>query len=257
MNGSGPGLFEAVIESWRLVIGNAAALARTALLPLVIFIALERLDSAFRPEGAAILAWQLLFTILAAPPAVMLLMPWYRHLLAAADPAMAVRPATWWSIVLMLRWAGLDILFFAAQAPVVALLIQAGPPGVEPGPEYAGIVVFYVATFVISAYLFYGRMGLALPAAAAEADHSYRRSWMATAANGWRIGFAILLCWLSIQFPISMLRQPLAVENATVAMLYLHAALGAVFRVVNELLGAAVFVQFYLARTAGPWVDQD
>ena len=97
MNGSGPRLFEAVIESWRLVIGNTAALARTALLPLVIFIALERLDSAFRPEGAAILAWQLLLTILAAPPAVMLLMPWYRRLLTAADPAMAARPATWWS----------------------------------------------------------------------------------------------------------------------------------------------------------------
>ena len=30
MKGSGPGLFEAVIESWRLVIGNARALARLA-----------------------------------------------------------------------------------------------------------------------------------------------------------------------------------------------------------------------------------
>jgi hypothetical protein len=115
MNGSGPGLFEAVIESWRLVIGNAGALARIALIPFLLFIALHRLELAFEPEGMAILAWDLLFTILAAVPAVMLLMPWYRRLLAAADPAMQARPAMWWSVVLMLRWAGLDILFFAGM----------------------------------------------------------------------------------------------------------------------------------------------
>ena len=52
MNGSGPGLIEAVIESWRLVIGNAGSLARVALVPFLIFIALNRLESAFMPEGA-------------------------------------------------------------------------------------------------------------------------------------------------------------------------------------------------------------
>ena len=85
MNGSGPGLFEAVIESWRLVIGNAVALARIALLPFLLFIALHRLGTTFKPEGMAILAWDLLFTILAAAPAAMLLMPWYRHLLASGE----------------------------------------------------------------------------------------------------------------------------------------------------------------------------
>jgi hypothetical protein len=189
MNGSGPGLFEAVIESWRLVIGNAAALARIALVPFLIFIALNRLKSAFEPEGMAILAWNLLFTILAAGPAVMLLMPWYRRLLAAADPAMKARPAMWWSVVLMLRWVGLDIMFFAGMAPVVAMSIQVVAAGGEPVPRL-DIFAFYWTAIIMGSYLFYGRMGMALPAAAAESDHSYRRSWAMTQDSGWRIGFA-------------------------------------------------------------------
>ncbi|MEN8197237.1 MAG: hypothetical protein ABFS30_12110 [Pseudomonadota bacterium] len=257
MNGSGPGLFEAVIESWRLVIGNAAALARVALVPFLLFMALHRLGETFRPEGMAILAWDLLFTTLAAVPAVMLLMPWYRQLLAPSDPSLGSRPTMWWSIVLMLRWMGLDMMFFAALAPIAAISIRTMTTAVESAPENSGIVVFYFATFIISAYLFYGRMGLALPAAAAESDHSYRRSWTETGNNGWRIGFAILLCWLSIQIPVDILRQPLAVENPTLAAQYLDAALGALFRTVNELLGAAVFAQFYLARRARPSEDED
>ncbi len=256
MNGSGPGLFQAVIESWRLVIGNAAMLARIALVPFLIFVALNRLEAAFKPEGTAILAWSLLFTILAAPPAIMLLMPWFRQLLAASDPAMAAPPAMWWSIVLMLRWVGLDIMFFMALAPIAAVSIQMMTAGGEPAPGNSGIVVFYVATFVISAYMFYGRMGLALPAAAAESDHSYRRSWAATGNSGWRIGFAVILCLLSVQIPIDSLRAPLAVENPTLAMQYIDAVLGAIFRILNELLSAAVFAQFYLARAAGPAEDE-
>jgi hypothetical protein len=252
MNKSGPGLFEAVIESWRLVIGNAGAIARIALIPFLLFIALHRLEATFEPEGMAILGWNLLFTILAAVPAAMLLMPWYRRLLAAGDPAMKERPAMWWSVVLMLRWVGLDIMFFAALAPIAAISLQTTAAGAETAPGSPGIVIFYFATFIISAYLFYGRMGLALPAAAAEADHGYRRSWAATGAIGWRIGLAIVLCWLSINIPIEMLREPLAVDDPTLAMQYLDAALGALFRTVNELLGAAVFAQFYLARTAPP-----
>ena len=252
MNKSGPGLFEAVIESWRLVIANAGALVRIALVPFILFVALHRLEAAFKPEGMAILAWNLLFTILAAVPAVMLLMPWYRRLLAAADPAMKARPAMWWSVVLMLRWVGLDIMFFAALAPIAAISLQTMAAGAEPASANSGIVIFYFATFIISAYLIYGRMGLALPAVAAEADHGYQRSWAATGASGWRIGLAIVLCWLSINIPIEMLREPLAVENPTLAIQYLDAALGAAFRTVNELLGAAVFAQFYLARKAPP-----
>ena len=56
MNGSGPGLIEAVVESWRLVVGNAGSFARVAFVPFLIFIALNRLDSAFMPEGMAALA---------------------------------------------------------------------------------------------------------------------------------------------------------------------------------------------------------
>ena len=256
MNGSGPGLFEAVIESWRLVIGNAGALARIALIPFLLFIALHRLELAFEPEGMAILAWDLLFTILAAVPAVMLLMPWYRRLLAAADPAMQARPAMWWSVVLMLRWAGLDILFFAGMGPVMAMSIQVVAAAGEPAPRL-DIFIFYWAMLVMGSYLFYGRMGLALPAAAAESDHSYRRSWAMTRDNGWRIGFAIILCWLPIQFLIETLRGPLAVEDPTLAMQYLDAALGGLLRTVNELLVTAVYVQFYLARTAGPEYGED
>ena len=59
MNKSGPGLFEAVIESWRLVIANAGALARIALVPFLLFIALHRLEATFEPEGMAILIWAL------------------------------------------------------------------------------------------------------------------------------------------------------------------------------------------------------
>lgn len=251
MNGSGPGLFEAFIESWRLVIGNAATLARTALIPFLIFIALERLQWAFRPEGEAILAWNLLFTILAAPPAVMLLMPWYRQLLAAADPGLAARPATWWSMVLMLRWLGLDIMFLAVLAPALVITAQVIAAGAEAAPRFEIVLIHYALVF-IGSYLIYGRMGLALPAAAAESDHKYRRAWSMTGDNGWRIGLAIVFLALTLEFPIAILRLPLAVENATMAMQYLDAMLGALFRVVNELLSTAVFAQFYLARMAGP-----
>lgn len=249
MTGSGPGLIEAVIESWRLVVGNAAALVRVAAIPFLIFVALSRIEAVFRPEGIAELPWALLFIILAAGPAVMLLMPWYRMLLLAADPSLASRPAAWWSIMLMLRWVGLDVMFFAMLAPVTMISIQATAAGLDSAPR-GEIFLLYFASIAFGSYLIYGRMGLALPAAAAESDHGYRRSWAATGNTGWRIGIAILLCALSIEFPINILRQPLMVENPTLAMQYLDAALSALYRVVNELLGAAVFAQFYLARMA-------
>jgi len=252
MSSPGPGIFDAVIESWRLVIGNAGALARVAPLPFLIFVALHRLEVAFDPEGMAVLAWSLLFRILAAVPAAMLLMPWYRRLLAAANPGLAAQPTMWWSIVLMLRWVGLEIMFFAALAPITAIWIQTLAAGAEPAPGISGMTIFYVATFIIGVYLFYGRMGLAMPAAAAQTDHSYRHSWATTTAYGRRISVAIILCWLSVQIPVEMLREPLAVEDPTLAMQYLDAALGALFSIVNELLAAAVFAQFYLARTAAP-----
>jgi hypothetical protein len=247
-----------VIESWRLVIGNAVALARLALLPFLIFVALNRLEKAFMPEGMSVLAWDLLFMILAGPPAVMLLMPWYRRLLAAGDPSLASPPAMGWSLVLMLRWAGLDILFFMAVAPALAMLTQAAMVGGEFTPR-GEVIIFNYASIIVGSYLFYGRMGLALPAAAAGADHRYRRSWAMTSDNGWRIGLAILLCALPLEFLIGSLRAPLlVVENPTPTLLYLDAALGAVFRIVNELLGAAVFAQYYLARTtAAPEEDED
>lgn len=252
MNGSGPGLFEAVIESWRLVIGNAAALVRIAFVPFLLFLALHRLAAAYEPEGAmAVMAWSLLFTVLPAVPAVMLLMPWYRMLLTPANPALATRPATWWSIVLMLRWAGLDTMFFAGMVPVMAMSLQVTSAGGDLATR-PDILVFQLTMIGIGSYLFYGRMGLALPAAAAETDHSYRRSWAMTRDNGWRIGFAIILCWLPLQFLVSSLLEPLATEDPTLALHYLDAALGALLRTVNELLVTAVYVQFYLARTAPP-----
>jgi hypothetical protein len=252
MSNPGPGLFEAVIESWRLVIGNAGALARVALLPFLIFVALHRLEAAFDPEGLGVLVWSLLFRILAAVPAAILLMPWYRRLLVAANPGLASQPAMGWTVILMLRWVGLEIMFFAALTPITAIWIQTLATGAEPAPGVSGMTLFYIATFIIGVYLFYGRMGLAIPAAAAESDHSYRHSWATTAAYGRRISVAIILCWLSIQIPTEMLREPLATDNPTLAIQYLDAALAALFSIVNELLAAAVFAQFYLARTAPP-----
>ena len=156
----------------------------------------------------------------------MLLMPWYRRLLAAADPSMDGAPG-----YLVVRRSdaalgGLDILFFAGMAPVMAMSVQAVAAGGEPAPRL-DIFVFYWTMIIIGSYLFYGRMGLALPAAAAESDHSYGRSWAMTRDNGWRIGFAVLLCWLPLQLLVGTLREPLATENPTLAIQYLDAALGA------------------------------
>jgi hypothetical protein len=252
MNQTGPSLTEAVIESWRSVFGNAAPLARASVLPFFLFLALQRIDQIVGTnEGAYRILWGVVSTVLSAVPAIILLMPWYRHLLAARIPALASRPALGWSFVMMVRWAGLDVMFFIAMAPITAVLAQSGQQGSEAASGVAGAVLFYYMALVIAAYLIYGRMGLSVPAAAAESDHRYMRSWLATRENGWRIGFAILICWLSIEFPISILRAPLAVDNPTLAMQYLDATLAAVFRVVNELLGAAVFTQFYLASLTG------
>ncbi len=49
-----------------------------------------------------------------------------------------------------------------------------------------------------------------------------------------------------------------SVKTTTPVMQCLDVVLGALFRTVNELLGAAVFEQFYLARTAAsPGEDED
>ncbi len=253
MNDSGPGLIDAVLESWRLVLGNARELVRISLVPFVIFMSLERLENAVMPEeGMAVMGWTFLFTILMAVPAGMLLMPWFRLLLAARDPAMAARPAAWWSVALTLRWVGLDVMFFAAMVPVMLMSIQAGTaPAAQPG-DTAGIFILFWVIFILGSYLIYGRMGLTLPAAAAQTDHSYSRAWSATGSYGWRIGFAVILCWLSIQIPIDLLREPLKSDDPTAAALLLDAALMALFRTINELLSAAVFAQFYLASTTRP-----
>lgn len=253
MNDAGPGLIDAVLESWRLVLGNARDLVRIGLFPFLVFMGLARLETAVMPEqGFAVLGWTLLFTILPAVPAAMLLMPWLRSLLAVRDPALAARPVAWWSIVLMMRWVGLDVMFFAVMAPVTAILIQMGMAGGgEPG-QAAGIFILHWVIFILGSYLIYGRMGLSLPAAAAETDHSYRKAWSVTGSYGWRIGFAVILCWLSVQIPVDLLRETMKSDDPTAVTLLLDAALTALFRTINELLSAAVFVQFYLASTARP-----
>jgi hypothetical protein len=258
MNDSGPGLIDAVIQSWRLVLGNARDLVRIGLVPFVIFMGLERLEKAVMPdEGYAVLGWTLLFTILPAVPAAMLLMPWLRSLLAARDPALAARPVGWWSVVLTLRWAGLDVMFFAAMMPVTVMSIQVGMEGGGQPGEAAAIFIMFWAIFILGSYLIYGRLGLSLPAAAAESDHSYRKAWSVTGSYGWRIGFAVILCWLSIQIPVDLLREPLKSDDPTAVALFLDAALTALSRTINELLSAAVFAQFYIARAArtmqGEW----
>jgi len=253
MSQSGPGLFEAVIESWRLVIGNVADVARIALIPFVMFMALHRLEDAVTPEeDMAILGWRLLFTILMAVPAAMLLMPWLRGILSAHDLAMTNPSPTSWTGVLMLRWAGLDIMFFAAMAPVMAMDIQAEMA--DPGEPVSldGAYILFWAVLIFGAYLIYGRMGLSLPAAAAQSDHSYRRAWAGSGGFGWRIGFAVILCWLSILIPVDVLRSPLELEDPTAATLFVDAVLDALFRTVNELLSAAVFAQFYIAANTRP-----
>ena len=253
MNQSGPGLFEAVTESWRLVAGNVAKAARMALLPFLMFMALHRLEDAVTPEeGMAILGWRLLFTILMALPAAMLLMPWFRLLLAGHDPAMANPPSTSWTGVLMLRWVGLDIMFFAALAPIMAINIQANMAGPGAPANMGGMYILFWAVFILGAYLIYGRMGLSLPAAAAQSDHSYRRAWAGSGGFGWRIGFAVILCWLSILMPVDILRGSLELEDPTAAVLFIDAVLDALFRTVNELLSAAVFAQFYIAANTRP-----
>lgn len=253
MNDSGPGLIDAVIQSWRLVLGNARHLVRISLVPFIIFMGLERLQEAVMPEaGMAIMGWTFLFTVLTAVPAAMLLMPWFRLLLAVREPAMAARPAAWWSVALTLRWAGLDVMFFAAMIPVMVMSIQAGMAGAgQPGGGGEIVLLFWVI-FILGAYLIYGRMGLSLPAAAAESDHSYRKAWSVTGSYGWRISFAVIVCWLSIQIPIDLLREPLKSEDPSSAALFLDAALTALFRTVNELLSAAIFAQFYIASTTRP-----
>ena len=253
MNDSGPGLIDAVLESWRLVLGNARTIVRISLVPFVIFMGLERLEKGVMPaEGMAIMGWTFLFTVLMAVPAAMLLMPWLRLLLSARDLAMASRPAAGWSVVLTLRWAGLDVMFFAAMAPVMLMSIQAGTAGATQPGDAAGIFILFWVIFILGAYLIYGRMGLSLPAAAAESDHSYRKAWSVTGSYGWRIGFAVILCWLSIQIPIDLLREALKSEYPSSAALFLDAALTALFRTINELLSAAVFAQFYIASTTRP-----
>jgi hypothetical protein len=254
MNDSGPGLFEAVIESWRLVFGNLRELLRIALLPFLLFMILHRLQQVVMPdEGLVILAWTLLFTILAGVPATILLMPWLRRLLAAADPELASRqPASGWSLVLMLRWIGLDVMFLMALAPISAMEIQAQlASGSEPAEPTIAAFLF-IPIFVFSSYLIYGRMGLSLPAAASESDHRYRRSWQSTTQTGWRIGFAVVLCWLSVQIPVDVARASLASSDPSMAAQVLDAALAALFRTVNELLSAAVYVQFYIALQVRP-----
>lgn len=254
MNDSGPGVLEAAVESWRLVIGNANELARVALLPFLLFAGLHRLQMVLTPEeGMVILAWTLLFTVLSGIPAAMLLMPWYRKLLSAADPELVARkPALGWSFLLMLRWVGLELMFLAALSPFYALTIQTETANGGSPQEPSGIGLLAVPVFILGAYLFYARMGLSLPAVAAEEDHRYLRSWRSTAEPGWRICFAILLCWVSIQVPIQILHAPLETDDPSSAVELLNALLSATFSTVNELLGAAVLAQFYLARTVRP-----
>lgn len=250
---TGPGLVEAVLTSWRLLFDNLRFYLRFALLPFAMFMALHRLEEIVKPEaGMAILGWTFLFTVLAAIPATMLLMPWFRMLLAARSPALAARPAGWWWVVLGLRWAGLDVLMFLALAPVLGMAIRVVSAGGAqvPHPE---LVALYWATMILGGYLIYGRMGLSLAGAAAEADHRYRISWAATRHNGWRIGLAIILCWLSVDLPVDFLRSALAEAEPSPAVDILDAAFAALFRTVNELLSAAVYVQFFLA---GKSVDE-
>lgn len=252
MNKTGPSLTEAVIESWRSVFENAAPLARASVLPFFLFLALQRIDQVVGASGGVFgIIWGAAYTILSAVPAVILLMPWYRKLLAARMPAMASQPSLGWSFVMMVRWAGLDLMFFIAMAPITALLSQSGLQSGNPGPGAGNVLLFYYMAFVIGAYLFYGRMGLAVPAAAAESDHRYMRSWFATRENGWRIGFAVLICILPLEIPVEILQSQLSVDGAPLAMQYLNASLGAVVRVVNELLTATIFAQFYLASLTG------
>ncbi len=246
MSTSAPGVFEAVVGSWRLLLADPPRTARLALLPFFLFLALHRLDSILAPEGVAKVAWGLVFTVLAAVPAMLLLMPWLRGIMAAADPRLNDRPAAGWHLVLLQRWIGLNVMFYVMLLPLQIYTIGLETPGEAAAAQGSGgVALLFMLLLMLGTYLFYGRMGMALPAAAAEHDHSYLRSWRATRETGWRIAIAILICAASVLIPISGLSRPLLVADPTLAQQYLAAALHALFQVADELLGAAVLVQFY------------
>ncbi len=232
------------IEAWQILIEKSGAALRNAVLPFLILLAMHRISDVVAPAGPAAIAWHLLFVAVFPIPMALLLVPWYRLILSAQRPELADRPARWWYVAFMIRTLGLELMWFAFQIPSVVVGMMAMDGGGAPDPQLAGLAfILFVAALAPSFYV-YGRVGLALPSAAAGEDDSYGRAWRMTGGAGLRIAAISFVVW----FPFFMIGALLAgapAEGTPPPPDFLDAVVAAAIDVFRELAMAAALALIY------------
>jgi len=234
-----------VLDAWRLLIGHSGAALRSAVLPFLMLVAMHRVSAVVEPEGVQVIAWQVLYVAVFPIPAALLLVPWYRLILSAQRPELADRPAQWWYIAFMLRTLGLELMLFVFHVPSMTASILAMEGG-EPDPQMLRLALISLAALAPGFYL-YGRMALALPAAAGAGDDSYGRSWGATRGAGWSIAGIVFVLWFMFY-----------VLNAMTAGLepgIFASAADAAIDIARELTMAAAIALVYLHYDRTPVAD--
>lgn len=243
-------VWETAFASWRALLENAGVALRCAALPFLMILALGRLGVWLDPQGMAQAVWGFAYTVLFAVPATLLLVPWYRHLLSAAEPGLAGRAASWWSAMFLARTIALELLLFAVLLPSQILLIRIEAAGGEPDPGQSSTVLILFLALLPGLY-FYVRSAMALPAAASEGDHRFARSWRMTVSGGWHIVGVLLLCALPI-FLIGLgMVGPPPETGPPPPPGFLKSALGAALSVTGELIAATALAHIYLRLGGG------
>lgn len=239
-------VWETAVASWRDLLENAGVALRSTVLPFLLILALNRIGVWLEPRGMASVAWAFAYTVLFTVPAMLLLVPWYRHLLSAAAPGLAGPAAPWWSAVFLARTVALELLLFAVLLPSQIAFVPIAEAGGKPDPAQLSTVSILFLALLPGLY-FYGRSSMALPAAASEGDHRFTRSWRMTATCGWRIVGVLLLCALPIfLIGMGMAGPPADTASPPPPPTFLKSALGAALSVTGELIAATALARIYL-----------
>lgn len=249
-------VWETAFASWRYLLENAGAALPAAALPFLLILALNRIGVWLDPHGMAALAWGFAYTVLFAVPATLLLVPWYRRVLSAAQSGPSGRPAAWWSAVFLARTLALELLLFTALLPAQAVFVRIEEAGGEPDPaQFSTVLILFLA--LLPGLYFYARSAMALPAAASEGDHRYARSWRLTASSGWGIVGVLLLCAVPV-FLVSLgLAEPASDAASPPPPSFLKSALSAALSVTGELVSATALAHVYLHLGGGMTEDEE
>ena len=232
---------DTVVESLRYLLDHRVEALRLAAVPLLLSLALDRLEHLLEPSGWALLPWMFLRLIAYSLPATWLLVPWYRRILLG-EPVSGSAPT---HARFLQTWLSLDVLPLLVLMPLAIAGVMSDGQGAGADLEFGRFATMSTVFLLPPVIYVYMRCYLAAPLAATGREGGYLRSWLTTSGNGWAV-FNTQLLWYAPVLPLLYVASGLSPENPTTTESFIGSVLSSGFFILVELIFATVTAHIYL-----------